>query len=167
MQAIGQGRMWVVHGDLIRALDVRVNGSTTAAGGATLRETYAARRGDDVTITIKVTVNRSANNNGNTPQLARVDLISGVVRGVGRDRDSFSAPETIVVRSFDVNQASGDVTLAHTFKDVRNSFYVRLRGTDGRSSGAGSIEPRLDPVPIDPWTDLWFYANPTFVEVAP
>lgn len=167
MKAIGEGRMWVVHGDLIKALDVRVTGTTMANGGATLGGTYMARVGDDVTITIKVTLNSTANNNGSIPALKRVDVISGPITGRTRDRDSFSAPETAVVRSFDVNQASGEVTLTHTFKDVKRPFFVRLRGTDARVSAPGSIEPRLDPVPVDPWTDLWFYANPTFIELAP
>lgn len=166
MNAISQGRMWVVHGDLIKALDVRVTGSTMANGGVTLGGTYVAKQGDDVVLTMTITVNGTTNNNGAVPALKRVDVITGPITGRGRDRDSFTATETVVARSFDVNQATGQVVLTHTFKDVRRPFYVRLRGTDAKATAAGSIEPRLDPVPIDPWSDLWFYANPIFVELA-
>jgi len=55
----------------------------------------------------------------------------------------------------------------HTFRNVRDPFYVRLRGTDGNVHAAGSLEPRMDPAGgVDPWSDLWTYSNPVFVDVA-
>ncbi len=165
MQAMGKGRMWVMHGDLIKALDVRVTGTSAANGGVTLGGTYLARSGDDVVLTMKITVNGAMNNNGNVNALKRVDVITGPITGAPKDMDVFLAPETVVTKSFDVTAITGEVTLMHTFKDVRRPFYVRLRGTDGRAAATGSIEPRLDPVPVDPWTDLWFYTNPIFIEL--
>ncbi|MDP5073200.1 MAG: hypothetical protein NWQ61_04705, partial [OM182 bacterium] len=37
----------------------------------------------------------------------------------------------------------------------------RLRGTNGEE-----LEPTLDEIGEDPWSDLWFYSNPIFVKVA-
>lgn len=165
MAAISAGRMWVMHGDLIKALDMRVAGSKTPNGGVTLGGNYVAKAGDDVVVTIKIGLADKANNNGDMPVMGRVDLISGDITGPTKDRDSFAAPAA-VVKSFDIKQRSGEVTLSYTFSSVKTSFYVRIRGTDGRFSAPGTIEPRLDPVPIDPWTDLWFYANPIFVNVS-
>jgi hypothetical protein len=162
MNAISEGRMWVMHGDLIKALDVRVSGSTSSPGGVTLGGRYSITKGENVTISINLTLASAQNNNGEVPKLARVDVITGEITGRTHDRDSFAAPAS-VVKSFDTSSMSGQVTLTHTFINVTAPFYVRLRGTDGRASAPGTIEPRLDPVPVDPWTDLWFYANPIFV----
>jgi hypothetical protein len=57
------------------------------------------------------------------------------------------------------------VTLKHTFRAVQDSFYVGLRGTDGNLSASGTIEPLPDVPGTDPWSDLWFYSNPIFVDV--
>jgi hypothetical protein len=43
---------------------------------------------------------------------------------------------------------------------VGRSSYVRVRGTN-----TAQLEPEVDPLGEDPWSDLWFYANPIFVEV--
>ncbi|MFJ6199918.1 hypothetical protein [Micromonospora sp. NPDC092111] len=47
----------------------------------------------------------------------------------------------------------------------------RLRGTDGNRSAPGLMGAAVDPAgpamdvigAADPWTDLWFYANPSWV----
>jgi len=166
MDGIRNGRMWVGHGDLIRSLDVRVLAPPATVGlGATLGGTAVARPGGEVILIVRIDLALQPNSNGDLPHLRRVDLITGPVTGPGADRDALSAPATQVVRSFDVDRNRGVVVLQHRFRDVRQPFFLRLRGTDGNFSAPGSIEPRLDPVPIDPWTDLWFYSNPIFVDV--
>jgi hypothetical protein len=170
MQAIGAGRMWVCHGDLIRGLDVRVSASDSDSEGdshATLGGTLLVDKGDEVQLRIKISPSTAPNFIGDRPVLRRVDLISGPITGVNPDRDSFAAPATQVVASWDIKETPREIVLKHRFAAVRQPFYLRLRGTDGNFSAPGSIEPRLDPVPMDPWTDLWFYSNPVFVEVAP
>jgi hypothetical protein len=162
MRGIRHGRVWVVHGDLISGLEVRVVGSTSAA---TLGGTVCVPPGESVELQILISRTTSPNANGDVPVLRRVDVITGAVTGPVADRDTMTAPGAAVVRSFDVSNGSGDLVLNHVFSNVRTPFYVRLRGTDGNYSAAGSIEPRLDPVPVDPWSDLWFYANPIFVDV--
>jgi hypothetical protein len=47
------------------------------------------------------------------------------------------------------------VVFKHTFRRVREPFYVRLRGTDGKHHAAGGIEPLMDVHgDADPWADL-------------
>lgn len=163
MRGISAGRVWVCHGDLISGLAVTASSSVSSA---TLGGTVAAARGDSVTVQMVIRPTTRPNAHGDTPVLSRVDVIAGPVTGPAADRDGFTAPYASVVRSFDVAPSSSDIVLTQTFRNVTNSFYVRLRGTDGNFSAPGSIEPRLDPVPVDPWTDLWFYSNPVFVAVS-
>jgi len=59
----------------------------------------------------------------------------------------------------------GKIRFSHTFKGVERSFYLRLRGSDGRRL-TSSGDPVIDELAnSDPWTDLWCYANPVFVDV--
>ena len=37
--------------------------------------------------------------------------------------------------------------------------YIRVRGTN-----SDELEPDIDPADENPWSDLWFYSNPVFVE---
>jgi hypothetical protein len=41
---------------------------------------------------------------------------------------------------------------------VTGNEYIRVRGTSG-----AELEPAPDPDGEDPWSDLWFYANPIFL----
>lgn len=164
MAAIAAGRMWVCHGDLITSLDVRAKSDDAQV---TLGGTLLTKPGGDVHLQIKVQLPQTPNFNGDLPALQRVDLISGPITGPAADRDTFVAPGTAVLKSWEVPSGRPQVVLNYTFSDVRQPFYLRLRGTDGRASAPNSIEPRLDPLPVDPWTDLWFYANPIFVQVSP
>jgi hypothetical protein len=51
------------------------------------------------------------------------------------------------------------------FRGVDGPFYLRLRGSDGKRLTDGG-SPVMDVVgDADPWSDLWFYANPVFVDV--
>ena len=165
MAAISKGRMWVMHGDLIAGLDVRLGGTTMANDGVTLGGAYAAKRGDDVVLTVTITPTTKPNNNGEVPVMKRLDLISSSIGSRVSDPDTFRNGNASVVKSFDLAKSDKAITITYTFKDVRGPFYVRLRGTDGRYAAPNSIEPRIDPTPVDPWTDLWMYTNPIFVDV--
>jgi hypothetical protein len=48
-----------------------------------------------------------------------------------------------------------------TFRNVRESFYVRVRGTN-----AAVKEPQADSGAVNPWQDLWFYSNPVFIRLS-
>ena len=81
------------------------------------------------------------------------------------DRDTLSAPQTTVVETWDVQAGRGKVRLSHTFSNVQQGFYLRLRGSDGNQLDAAG-NPVMDVAGNeDPFADLWFYANPVFVDV--
>jgi hypothetical protein len=166
MDAIRNGRMFLVHGGLVDAVEVRVR--TGAGPGVTFGDRTWVRRGRPVAVDITITLASRPNFNGDLPRLATVDLIKGTVTGpVGGDaRDTLSAPGTSVVRSFEVaRSARRTVRFSHIIRDTAEPFYLRLRGSDGKHTDSAG-NPLIDTVGNDdPWDDLWFYTNPTFVDV--
>ncbi|UAL29293.1 PHP domain-containing protein [Nocardioides rotundus] len=193
MDALRRGRVWVDHGHLLAGLDVRVRALQPGAGrgrgkgngrgwgnasggpGTTLGGRLRARRGQDVEVSVNVTTTDSPNFAGIVPGLAHVDVISGPITGKVSDRDTLRARQTRVVRQIDTTGRRGTFTVSHVFTDVQESFYLRLRGSDGNRNGPGYYGAPVDPAgPLrhggdlgvaDPWTDTWFYANPVFVDV--
>lgn len=100
------------------------------------------------------------NSTGFAPRLRRSDLIDG--RATGRSSsETLATPHVKVERSCEPRWH--DAVFTHTFRDVGESFFIRLRGTDGHR---GAFEPQADaPRAANPWEDLWCYPNPIFVEV--
>ncbi|MFE2751659.1 hypothetical protein ACFXGA_06610 [Actinosynnema sp. NPDC059335] len=167
MRGMQAGRVVAVHGRLIDGLTVRVRSLGEGdARGVTIGGRTFVRRGDDVEVVVEVDLARGANFGGAVPRLAKVDLIAGPVTGPAADRDAFSAPGTQVVGQFEVPRtARGTVRFTHAFRRVEGAFYLRLRGSDGNRLTADG-HPVMDVVgDADPWSDLWFYANPVFVDV--
>ncbi|MFH8902303.1 PHP domain-containing protein [Streptomyces coeruleorubidus] len=168
MDGIRAGRIWVDHGQLVSALDVRVTG-----GGrwATLGGALHVKKGTKVTLTVDVAPAGGPNWAGFVPELARVDVIQGDVTGPVADRDTFTAPTAKVVRAYDVSKATGVIRLTFELGRVERPVYVRLRGTDGNRSAVGAMGAAVDPAgpaldvvgDADPWRDLWFYSNPVWV----
>jgi hypothetical protein len=168
MDGIRAGRIWVDHGQLISALDVRLSG-----GGrwATLGGALHVKKGTRVTLTVDVALAGGPNWAGFVPTLARVDVIQGDVTGEARDKDTFTAPTARVVTSYEVNKSTGTVRLTHDLGRVDRPVYVRLRGTDGNRTAVGPMGAAVDPAgpaidvvgDADPWRDLWFYSNPVWV----
>lgn len=161
MDGIRAGRVWVDHGQLISALDVRLNG--VPLGGS-----LHVRRGTPVELTISVDMANGPNWAHFVPVLARVDVIQGDVTGPVTDRDTLRAPGTKVVKSFEVNKSVGTVELRYSLGRLDRPVYVRLRGTDGNRVAPGFYGTAVDPAgpaidvygDADPWQDLWFYSNP-------
>jgi hypothetical protein len=58
-------------------------------------------------------------------------------------------------------EREGDQRLIRTTIEASGNAYLRLRGTNTEE-----LEPTPDPIGEDPWSDLWFYANPIFIEVS-
>ena len=148
-------------------LSVRALGEGDRRGVTLGGRTHVAR-GGDVEVTVEITLAHGLNFHGDVPTLRKVDLIAGSVTGPVSDRDAFRAPATRVVDTFEVGAAarrSGQFELSYRFRNVTEPFYLRLRGSDGnRLTADGS--PVMDVVgDADPWADLWFYANPVFVDV--
>ncbi|NYI06872.1 PHP domain-containing protein [Allostreptomyces psammosilenae] len=172
MAALRAGRVWVDHGHLIDGLDVRVREKGKDVLGVPLGGTLSVRRGRQVELVITIDTASRPNLNGDLPKLARVDVIQGAVTGPVADRDTFTAPRASVVKSVDVSGRTGRIVLRTTFR-AEDSFYLRLRGTDGNRSMPGLMGAKVDPNGpaadvrgnADPWKDLWFYANPIFVDV--
>lgn len=168
MAGLRAGRVWVDHGGLISGLDVKVR-----SGGSwvTLGDTLVARHGAPAQLVITVDLADTPNWAEFIPVLARVDVIRGAVTGPVADKDTFTAPGTTVVKSFEVNKSTGQVSFSYDLGPVDSPFYLRVRGTDGKRTAPGLLGAAVDPVGpamdlpgnADPWADLWFYSNPIWV----
>ncbi|MEV8433605.1 PHP domain-containing protein [Streptomyces chartreusis] len=168
MDGIRAGRIWVDHGQLLGALDVRVSGGHR---WATLGGALHVRKGTNVTLTVDVAMAGGPNWAGFVPKLARVDVIQGDATGPVADKDTFTAPTAKVVKSYEVNKSSGTLRLTYDLGRVDRPVYVRVRGTDGNRGAVGAMGAAVDPAgpaidvvgDADPWRDLWFYSNPVWV----
>ncbi|NHC13100.1 PHP domain-containing protein [Motilibacter deserti] len=175
MSGLRAGRIWVDHGQLIDGIDVRLRLRGSEQRTATLGGVLTVPRGSRVDLEVTIDLASRPNLAGEMPRLRRVDAIAGAVTGLSTDKDSFRAPQTTVVESFEVSQASGRVELSMRFRPVEEAFYVRLRGTDANRTGVGfygaSVDPEGPAMDIpgqgSPWEDLWFYTNPIWVNVTP
>jgi len=169
MAAIRAGRMYVMHGGLIGAMSVQLGGG--GAAPATLGGTFMGNRGNDLELQVDIALADRPNYHGDVPKLAKVDLIVGSIAGPVAP-DSFYAPDTRVVKTFEVpSGASGVHSIRHRLKSGKEPFYLRLRGSDGKRLATGLRGAAVDPAGpkvdalgnADPWQDLWFYTNPIFV----
>ncbi|TXH94432.1 MAG: phosphoesterase [Rheinheimera sp.] len=172
--ALKSGQIFVTTGDLIDELDLSVQvpsvgKSQTAKAGESLK----VKAGSDVAVQIRFRVPAALNGNHERPQVARLDVIGGLVTGPAadrnNDRNSDEAPQTRVLQRFEqsafgkVSSDSNGVVyqLSYQLKNLQHSQYIRLRGTNQR----GELEPNADTKGENPWSDLWFYSNPVFIEV--
>ncbi len=170
MDGIRAGRVWLDHGGLISGLDVRLR-ARDGHGSVPLGGMLHVRRGTAVDLVITIDLANGPNWAQFVPALARVDVIQGDVTGPVSDRDTFVAPGTRVVKSFEVGRSTGRVELSHPLGEIGAPLYVRLRGTDGKRAAVGPRGAAVDPAgpamdtpgDADPWEDLWFYTNPMWV----
>jgi PHP domain-containing protein len=164
MRGLQSGKVIAVHGRLIDGLELRVRALDDGDNrGVTLGGRTYVKRGGSVEVTVEVTGASGPNFSGVVPKVAKLDLISGPVTGPVADRDTLAAPGTTVVKSFEVTKNRCRFT--YVFRDVSGPFYLRVRGSDGRKLSADG-GPVMDVIgDADPWSDLWFYANPVFVDV--
>lgn len=162
LDGLRNGRVFVTLGDLVSEVEVT---AMTADGArrADIGGRLEVAAGSDVTVIIRVRDPAAKNFGGHSPDVSRIDLIQGNIMGPTADRELDSNPTTRVVRSFKpgVWAREGEhLSMSYVLKDVRGSSYVRVRGTNG-----AEVEPQPDPLGEDPWSDLWFYANPIFITV--
>ncbi|WP_412538450.1 PHP domain-containing protein [Longispora sp. K20-0274] len=173
MAGLRAGRVWVDHGQLVDGIEVRLTDKNGRCKGATLGGRVHVARGERLLLNITVTTASRPNYHGDIPKLAHLDVIRGAVRGPAADRDSWRAPDTRVVHTADVAGWTGTYTVRIPIEGVRESCYLRVRGSDGRRTGPGLLGAAIDPRgPLahppgdgDPWLDTWLYTNPIFVEV--
>jgi len=160
LDGLRSGRIFAVSGDLIDQLDVNItSGNRTAATGETLR----AGKGEPLMVTIRFRDPEAKNSRGENPKVSRVDVIVGDIRGPVADRNHDSNETTRVVARFNEKQWArrGDVsTITTPLPPINRNLYVRIRGTS-----TNDLEPPMDVPGENPWSDLWFYSNPIFVEV--
>jgi PHP domain len=170
MDGIRAGRVWVDHGGLISGLDVQLR-ARNGRDSVTLGGMLHVRRGTAVDLVITIDLANGPNWAQFVPTLARVDVIQGDVTGAVSDRDTFAAPGTKVVKSFEVGKSTGSVQFTYPLGQVARPVYVRLRGSDGKRTAVGPRGATVDPAgpamdvvgSADPWQDLWFYTNPMWV----
>ncbi|MDX6245394.1 MAG: hypothetical protein QOE76_3117, partial [Frankiales bacterium] len=100
MAGLRAGRVWVDHGALVDAVDVRLQagGDEVPLGGV-----LTAKRGAPVTLVIRIRTASLPNWSQFLPRLAQLDVIRGAVTGPASDRDTLSTPGTAVVQSYDVS----------------------------------------------------------------
>jgi hypothetical protein len=161
LDGVRNGRVFVTTGDLIDAL--MMTATSASAMPAQIGGTLAVATGSDVTVTIRLRDPADTNHAGRRPTVQRVDLIVGDVVAPSADRTLDRNPTTRVVRRFTAAEwrRDGDwLVMRHVLRDVHHTSYVRVRGTNGEE-----LEPTPDPKGEDPWSDLWFYANPIFLTV--
>ena len=162
LDGLRNGRVFTTLGDLVSELDV----TATSADGrrrAEIGGTLKVPRGSDVTVVIRVRDPAGANFGGQTPDVARVDLIEGAVTGPAADRTVDRNATTRVERRFSARDWTRDgerLSMVHTIRNVTGPIYIRVRGTNGTE-----LEPVADTAGENPWSDLWFYANPVFIDV--
>lgn len=160
LDGIRSGRVFVTLGDLVSEVWVTAtSGTESAETGGTLQ----IEAGADVTVTIRVRDPDGENHRGERPEVSRVDLIRGDVTGPVSDRNNDRNPTTRVAHRFDSGEWEREgemIEMSFVVSDVVQPIYLRVRGTNG-----SELEPEPDPRGEDPWSDLWFYSNPIFVEV--
>ncbi len=160
LDGMRNGRIFVTTGDLVSEL--YVTAATTAGDVADIGGTLSFAQGGSVVVMIRVRDPASENHHGDTPAVARVDLIAGDISGAVADPAQDSNPTTRVIRRFDEDDWTRDgefLSMTQRLDDLDASFYLRVRGTN-----TAQLEPEPDPDGDDPWSDLWFYSNPIFLE---
>jgi hypothetical protein len=172
MQGIRDGRVWVDHGRLVKAVSMVVRRAGNRGPAFPLGSLVQVPRGTRLELSITVTLQDMPNWASFLPTLNRVDLIQGSIDPAGpADRDTFVAPDTKVVRAWDTSGTTGTIELVQPLGSVDRPFYVRARGTDANRTQPGYLGAAIDPEgpaldvvgDADPWLDLWFYTNPIFV----
>lgn len=159
LDGLREGRAFAVAGDLISALDVTLRAGTQSASlGGTLK----APSGQPVRLEIRFRDPAGPNHGERSPSVRRVDVIVGDVTGPAGDPATDVNPSTRVVARLTASDwtCRGEVCrVTRTLPVVAQSQYVRIRGTNGNDD-----EPVMDTAGEDPWSDLWFYANPIFID---
>ena len=161
LNALREGRVFAVAGDLVTELDVRLktSGGQEAGLGGTLR----VARGAQVTATVRFRDPETPNAAGENPAVRRVDVIVGEVRGRASDPSVDRNPTTRVLARFTRDALARDgirYSLEAALPAADRDLYVRVRGTS-----TADLEPAMDGPGENPWHDLWFYSNPIFIEV--
>ncbi|MCB1121455.1 MAG: phosphoesterase, partial [Verrucomicrobiae bacterium] len=160
IDGLRNGRIFVTLGDLISQLEVTAsNGNNSANIGGAL----PVNAGSDVEVTIRFLDPDTMNSGNRNPSVARVDLIVGQVTGPVSDRTTDTNPTTKVLARFnekDWKKEGAWRVITYRLENVEANSYLRVRGTS-----TAEMEPTEDVPGEDPFSDLWFYSNPIFLEI--
>lgn len=181
------GKSFSVFGDLINALDFRVAGAGQAAE---MGEDLQVTQGDDMELTIRFK-SPERNNNGDSVTVDHVDLIAGDVTGLAApgtaEYTKSTNDSTRVLKRFTSDEWTTDEdgynVITYKLGPAEKNQYFRLRGTNLGVDVPGETingEPQIDvknttadnetrftEINNRNYSDLWFYSNPIFVDVAP
>lgn len=163
LDGLRNGRVFVTLGDLVSEVDVTVQ-TPDGKRRAGIGERLKVAKGSDVTVVIRLRDPAGKNFGGRSPEVARVDLIRSEIGARVSDRTTDSNPRARVEKRFTAGEwtRSGEViSIAYAVRNVTEPTYFRLRGT----SRGDELEPAPDTGGEDAWADLWFYANPVFIDV--
>ncbi len=162
LESLRRGRIFVTTGDLISELYVDVTDPKGESGSAQVGGAITLQAPGDVEIRIRVRDPHGTNHSGDSPQIARIDLIVGQVTGPSEDQSLNANESTKVVHRFSAADwhRDGEILDMKTTLSVSAPVYIRVRGTN-----TNELEPIVDPPDENPWQDLWFYSNPVFVEI--
>ena len=180
------GNVFVVHGDLVNALDFRVKGLATDRYNvltAFMGEAVDLQKGNEVTVVVRYR-SPATNANGDAVALDHVDVIAGSLGARALPGDAAYAGETsdaavvATLHRSDFKLDADGFLAAETRLLLDRSKFVRLRGTNLPIPAADNAEigadgnPKMDE-PFDAalcahteakaWADLWFYSNPIFL----
>lgn len=155
------GKVFVTTGDLITELYVSVSQSEkTISIGETL---VAADK--PATVTIAFLDPDTPNYHDDNPSMERVDLIYGEVHGNKEFATNNVNPTTEVIKRFypdDWTRQGNYQVMTFELPASESAGYIRVRGTNR----AKELEPQPDVKGENPWTDLWFYSNPVYIDKA-
>ena len=160
LDALRNGRIFVTTGDLITEL--HVSAATTDGRVADIGGSLRFEPGASIIVMIRMRDPAAENPHGDSPSVNRVDLIAGDVTGPVADENQDNNPGIRVLRRFESSDWTRDgeiLTMTERLDGITDSFYLRVRGTN-----TTELEPEEDTRGEDPWTDLWFYSNPIFLE---
>lgn len=162
LDGLRQGQIFVTTGDLVSELHVDVVDPTDESRSARIGGTLSLTGAGEIQVRIRARDPGGVNHNGDSPGVERIDLIVGDVTGRSEDPALDANPSAGVVRRFskaDWHREGEILSMSHTLR-VSAPVYIRVRGTSTEE-----LEPAVDPPDEDPWSDLWFYSNPVFVEL--
>ncbi|WP_051790561.1 hypothetical protein [Endozoicomonas montiporae] len=159
MDGLRHGRSFMVFGDLIQGMDVRLSGDSKS--GVTLGETLELGNEKKLTLTMSFTLNPDENFNGDHPELKRIDVITGGINDEIAGEAETNSTARVIERLDESHWRveGNEIKVTVTLPREHANGYVRLRGTSGEY-----LEPEVNQEPLDQWEDLWFYSDPVFWE---
>jgi hypothetical protein len=151
--------------------------------GGELKLTERPRKKEPLLLTIRFK-NPNLNNNGDRPVVDHIDLIAGRITGKtapdSPDYNKAVNETTKVIATFTANDwrmdRDGYNVITYRIKDLDNSTYFRLRGTNLKANTPYETDAQGNPLAdslattnlgldgaAEAYADLWFYSNPIFV----